>query len=128
MKQKNTFTSLSFPLERYSYATQKDEASSLSQKHTLADIQWLHYPHRDLEIQFEMSTVDEQHEVTMKVIRGSILFEKLNITRLSKLVIPMAHSESGSHSSGIVVITRVPCIGIKWYNETSKVSCLPREG
>lgn len=70
MKQE-PFTSLSFPLERYSYATQKDEAS---QGHSLSNIEWLHYPHRDLEILFEMNHVSGHEEVTMKVTRGAILF------------------------------------------------------
>lgn len=116
MKQE-PFTSLSFPLERYSYATQKDEPF---QKHSLSNIQWLHYPHRDLEIQFEMNTVAGHDEVIMKVVRDTILFEQLNITRLSQLKIPLSHSENGLHQSGIVVITRTPCIGIKWYNDVSK--------
>lgn len=102
MKQE-PFTSLSFPLERYSYATQKDEPF---QKHSLSNIQWLHYPHRDLEIQFEMNTVAGHDEVIMKVVRDTILFEQLNITRLSQLKIPLSHSENGLHQSGIVVITR----------------------
>ncbi|KAG4301072.1 hypothetical protein PCANB_002602 [Pneumocystis canis] len=120
MKDKNTFTSLSFPLERYSYATPKNEASTVSQKHSLSDIQWLHYPHRDLEIQFERRTIAGHDEVTLKVVRGAILFEMLNITRLSKLVIPTMYTENSAHQSGIAVITRAPCIGIKWYNDVSK--------
>lgn len=60
-------------------------------------------------------------EVTMKVTRGAILFEQLNITRLSRLKIPLFHSENGPQQSGIIVITRAPCIGIKWYNDVSRV-------
>ncbi|EMR08239.1 hypothetical protein PNEG_03407 [Pneumocystis murina B123] len=116
MKQE-PFTSLSFPLERYSYATQKDEAS---QRHCLSNIEWFHYPHRDLEIQFEMNNVSGHDEVTMKITRGAILFEQLNITRLSRLKIPLFQSENGPPQSGIIVITRAPCIGIKWYNDVSR--------
>lgn len=46
----------------------------------------------------------------------------LNITRLSKLIIPPIYADNSTQQSGIAVITRVPCIGIKWYNDVSKVS------
>ncbi|KTW27564.1 uncharacterized protein T551_03063 [Pneumocystis jirovecii RU7] len=120
MKEKNGFTSLSFPLERYSYATPKEDVCGSSQKHSINDIQWLHYPHRDLEIQFEKCSVAGHEEVMLRVVRGAILFEMLNITRLSKLIIPPIYADNSTQQSGIAVITRVPCIGIKWYNDVSK--------